>query len=330
MIGVDEAGYAPRLGPLVVTAVSVECPARTLDLYEALGPVVTKAAAPQERAGRPREADRPLAVADSKVVYRSGKGLGELERGVLAFLAAAGPRRREAEVRFPTDLALASSLDGASLDLRGLDWYAGPEEPLPLAADADDCARAALRLQEAFEGAGLGGLAFRSRVVTARELNGAFACGLNKAEALCELVASLLDGVHGGGCESDVMVDRLGGRKFYGRLLVAAFPGAAVEERACGAEESSYEVEAPSRGLTSRVSFACRAEARSLLVALASMASKYMRELFMRRLNRYFLARCPGLRPTAGYPQDAARFLADTAEFRWESGLADTLLIRER
>jgi hypothetical protein len=188
----------------------------------------------------------------------------------------------------------------------------------------------ALRLRDSFDGAGLGPLAFRSRVVTARELNGLIARGLNKAEALCEFVASLLDGAHPDGCESDVMVDRLGGRKFYGPLLAVAFPGAAVEERSCDAEESIYEVEAPSRGLRTRVSFACGAEARSLLVALASMVSKYVRELFMRRLNRYFLARCPGLRPTAGYPVDAGRFLAETAELRGDSGLADALLIRAR
>ena len=78
------------------------------------------------------------------------------------------------------------------------------------------------------------------------------------------------------------------------------------------------------------VAFACRAESLSMLVALASMISKYVRELFMKRLNRWFAARLPGLRPTAGYPVDGARFLDDTAEFRARAGIADEDLVRSR
>lgn len=50
-----------------------------------------------------------------------------------------------------------------------------------------------------------------------------------------------------------------------------------------------------------------------LPAALASMASKYLRELAMGALNDFWGKRLPGLQPTAGYPRDAKRFSADIA-----------------
>jgi ribonuclease HII len=44
-------------------------------------------------------------------------------------------------------------------------------------------------------------------------------------------------------------------------------------------------------------------------VALASMVSKYTREVMMREFNRFWQQHIPDLKPTAGYPADAARFL---------------------
>jgi hypothetical protein len=40
------------------------------------------------------------------------------------------------------------------------------------------------------------------------------------------------------------------------------------------------------------------------------MASKYLREVLMLEFNRFWLEQVPDLRPTAGYPGDAARFFA--------------------
>ena len=51
-----------------------------------------------------------------------------------------------------------------------------------------------------------------------------------------------------------------------------------------------------------------RADALDGLVALASIVSKAVREHWMDAFNAHWQARMPGLRPTAGYPVDAARF----------------------
>ncbi|MGC8644023.1 MAG: hypothetical protein ACP5XB_29540, partial [Isosphaeraceae bacterium] len=44
------------------------------------------------------------------------------------------------------------------------------------------------------------------------------------------------------------------------------------------------------------------------LVALASIVSKTLREVWMDAFNAFWTSRLPGLKSTAGYPVDAARF----------------------
>ena len=51
-----------------------------------------------------------------------------------------------------------------------------------------------------------------------------------------------------------------------------------------------------------------RADTEHFCVALASMASKYLRELLMLEFNRFWQSHVADLKPTAGYPGDAARF----------------------
>src|SRR5437588_4915474 len=100
LIGTDEAGYGPNLGPLVVSATvwRVEDSPRGVDLYERLYPAVTKdpcdASDPREPSrndaeAKPRPATR-LWIADSKVVYRPAQGLAALELGVQAALGCCG------------------------------------------------------------------------------------------------------------------------------------------------------------------------------------------------------------------------------------------------
>lgn len=61
------------------------------------------------------------------------------------------------------------------------------------------------------------------------------------------------------------------------------------------------------------VSFEVSADERHLPVSLASMVSKYIRELLVECMNRYFSAMSPDLKPTAGYWTDGLRFLDDLA-----------------
>lgn len=352
--GIDEAGYAPRLGPLAVTAWFMRCRAVGDDLYRLLAPVVVRPG--RGKGGARRES--LIEVGDSKAVYSPRRGLARLETGVLTFLGAVLPEARETgglrrgPGEWPkaaeglTDLGLISRLtsssSGPGCDLSGLEWYGGPPEALPVEASRGAVEEASGRLREKLASAGVCHDSVRSRLVTAAELNSLVAAGLNKAEVLLEVVRGLLSetGTREGPSHvpvcGTVTVDRLGGRLDYRGLLAGAFPGAEVEELSRTSSGSSYRVRLVMSGeggglrTDLRVLFASKADASSFPVGLASMVSKYLRELLMRRLNRFFTSRMAGLAPTAGYPVDAARFLDETAGLRKRAGIDDEKLIRVR
>jgi ribonuclease HII len=321
LIGTDEAGYGPNLGPLVITATVWRVPdeeAAAADLYRLLRGGVARRA---PRAGPPRRA----VIADSKAIYSPQHGLALLETGVLALLGAAGARPDG--WRACWDLLTGDSAAGPSGP-----WYDGYDVALPVAADAATVARQAARLSRALAAADVTIAQVRSRAVFPAEFNRRVAAD-NKATALSELtlelVAGLLDELLDGLPPGPVTVlcDKHGGRNSYGRLLQRQFPDALVEHYGEGRAESVYRFGPASR----RVEFRFRAGGEQALpVAAASMASKYLRELAMAPFNAFWCARVPDLRPTAGYPGDSRRFKRHIAAAQAELGVADDLLWRWR
>ena len=79
LIGMDEAGLGPNLGPFVVAVTVWEVPGTPgdFDFWTAFDTVLTCA---------PSSCDRRLHVADSKQVFQPGRGLASLERGVQSAL----------------------------------------------------------------------------------------------------------------------------------------------------------------------------------------------------------------------------------------------------
>ena len=72
---------------------------------------------------------------------------------------------------------------------------------------------------------------------------------------------------------------------------------------------SDYLLESIGRPSQSmRVRFEVDGDALHFPVALASMVSKYTRELLMARFKAWFATRAPQIKPTAGYGRDAKRF----------------------
>ena len=114
--------------------------------------------------------------------------------------------------------------------------------------------------------------------------------------------------------------DKHGGRHYYFGRLVDAFPEARVERFVETPLLSRYAVSDSNHLL--EVSFRPKADADDGLVALASMVSKTLRELWMDVFNDYWSRRIPGIKRTAGYPTDAARFRAqieaEAARMGWE------------
>jgi ribonuclease HII len=311
VIGTDEAGYGPNLGPLVIAASAWSVPDGTgeVDLYELLRDAVSAEAD-----------DQRLHLADSKVVYQPGKGLAALERGVLAALAAldGGPATfRQAFCR---------TADAIESDLDALPWHSTYDESLPLAATADEVAEGAARLGQSLARSGVKLMALRAVIVFPARFNALARRDSSKGETLTQLTLTLARSLLAElpPAPAHLVCDKHGGRNRYAAHLQAVFDEF-VRVRTEGREESRYEWGQDERRV--EASFRCRSE-RFLPAALASMLAKYLRELSMRAFNAFWLAQSPGLKPTAGYPQDARRFKAEIAELQQKLQVADDVLWR--
>ena len=76
--------------------------------------------------------------------------------------------------------------------------------------------------------------------------------------------------------------------------------------------------------------FLRKGRVQCLPVAAASMLSKYLREMLMRRFNAFWKIHVPDLTPTAGYYNDGLRFLRDIQAKRSEMQIVDDFLVRSR
>ncbi len=320
IIGTDEAGYGPNLGPLVISATlwrTAGVP-KLCDFYELLAPAVT----------RTRQASDTsmvgVTMADSKVLYRAGQGLGLLERGVLAAIESTGRGVRSWRGAWR---ALAPE---AVPELELAPWYVEFDDiTAPLAADPVDVAQATQALRNAWASSGLSLLAVSSRVVFPAEFNRLVALYGGKGEVLSrltvELVADQLARV-----EQEpalAICDKHGGRNRYGELLQRRFPDCLIEVAGESRRASVYRWgPKPNRR---EVQFCAKGE-EHLPVALASMASKYLREIAMLAFNQFWERCVPGLCHTAGYPVDARRFRGQIAQAQRDLGIPDCVLWRER
>ena len=82
--------------------------------------------------------------------------------------------------------------------------------------------------------------------------------------------------------------------------------------------------------MPSLVRFEVEADGAFPQVGLASMLAKYLREAFMALFNEHFRRICPDVAPTAGYTQDARRWLDETRALRASHGIPDSDLVRTR
>jgi ribonuclease HII len=123
----------------------------------------------------------------------------------------------------------------------------------------------------------------------------------------------------------EVTIDRLGGRHHYLDQVKEWFPRANVKIITETAKISRYQID---DRIT--IGFLVKADQQRFSVALASMLSKYWRELIMSQFNAWFTSQLPGLKPTAGYPVDACRFWHEIEPLRKNIGLIDDDWWRQR
>jgi hypothetical protein len=303
--GIDEAGYGPNLGPMVMTAVVAESTTAVagpsgspavLDFWRDLPTTVDRAGGDPAR----------LWVDDSKAIYRGGKGRDRLELACLAAVHAAVGSLPTSHLELLKALGVDPCADAElSLWLDGrLDGSGWPTTGHREAAER----LCELRPLDPPHG-GWRIISVRSVVFAPVRFNaGLEAHGVKSGvhfDAFIRLLAPLWE-LGADGVATSVCGDKHGGRHFYLPELSRAFPDTWIDRGPEGPELSRYLIRTGRRRL--ELTLLPRAEATDGLVALASMVSKTVRELWMDAFNAYWSARVPGLRPTAGYHTDAHRF----------------------
>lgn len=316
VVGIDEAGYGPTLGPLVVAATlwNVRPQLVKADFWHLLRDSVKRAA---------RRGQSHLAVDDSKTVYNRKKGLSTLERPVLAFASAAG-------LECPTLDALLMQLGARLEQANGLPWYRDLRRPLPTDRARSKYEAVARRLLGCMLKAGVVCCGLRAEVVTEDRFNGRVAATRNKAAVVSEQVLRLIQSAADRTGDQDliVRVDRLGGRTNYRGLLSMAFPQRHVHIVEVSPDRSRYRLASANNDWF--IEFAVDADEHHLPVALASMLAKYLREVLMQGFNAYWKDRLESLRPTAGYYADARRFLAEIEPVIVAAGVPRQRFVRSR
>lgn len=273
--GIDEAGYGPTLGPLSIVSVVVD-------------------------------GDNPAAllstgVKDSKKLHDS-TNLAPLEQVVLPAIAWLTGFQ-------PDTAADCFALLGESSDLRAaVPWMEGASSlRLPVAAKSLVTWSVPDLIPRGMSGSLVQPRAYNAYLrgdhlgVDGRRFG-------NKADLEWSHIGQLLAHLHDPLAPLNTVVDRLGGRKFYREVLQTIFPNDLVVAEEESPLVSRYRIPAASHaGHT--IGFYVGGESVSPLTAIASCIAKYARELHMMLLNRYWCERLPWLKPTAGYPQDAVRWL---------------------
>ncbi len=285
IVGVDENGLGPRLGPLVVTAAVFEQPA-------------------YDRAGL-WEAAGAFGIGDSKEVG----GFGDMAR--CESIALAALRR----VGASTDSFAALLASIAARPVAELRSICPTDAPAAVAA----CWEPAIDLP-AFGGDGvaselpeaLGLVELRSEVLCPGAMNTAKALGKTKLAIDLRAMESLLFAARErAGAEVQAICGHVGGIRYYRDAF-----GRMGELLATTLEESVARSEYRVAGF-GRVLFEVDADATHLPVALASIVGKYVRELFVERLNRFYKSHAPRLQAASGYHDPvSAAFVEKTARIR--------------
>jgi ribonuclease HII len=317
--GIDEAGLGPVLGPLVVSATAFHVPDDRADesMWDLLAGAVSR---------RRSRRHTKIAIGDSKKLYnrKRANALEHLERAALAAVAT--------RKNLPTSLGklLAIIAPGAGEKAEAYPWYAGLDVPLPDSISATDASLAGNSLSAALDAAGAKLATMRCEPLFTGEFNRLIEATNNKSvvayDVTCRLVMHLWTKYGTAGLR--VHVDRQGGRTRYLPSLQRIFHGGRFKVLDESDTRSAYRVSGTTRAM--EISFSTGAEDLHLPVALASMVSKYVRELCMGMLNGFWGQYVEGLVPTAGYYVDGRRFYQEIAPAVQQLGVDPTLLYRSR
>jgi len=296
-VGIDEAGFGPILGPLVVSSTAFTVPEHLMksNMWRVLHKSVYKKK--KHLAGR-------LLITDSKKAYNRRAGTRHLNRTVLSFL-------RCIDINPSNIGGLLKILCPDSLARLGTyPWYRNTADAR-LAFHEADISIASDVLKDDMKAAGIKFLGFNSSCLDVGHFNELVTVAKNKSSVLFTAISGLIIKAfeNFGNEPLQIVIDRQGGRVRYRKILQRMFDQMDLKILYESPKKSSYELKSDSR--TMRLHFIVGADMAFLPVSLASMVSKFIRELLIENINSYFTCRCSDLKPTAGYWKDGERFIKD-------------------
>ena len=315
VLGVDEAGYGPNLGPLVV-AVSAWAVDSRLEVLDGLEPFAPEF---QAASWTPRSAFVPFG--DSKKIYQSGKGLAGLNFALRFFESIFEGKPPQKRPWF--ELGQLAQEDLSRVESHP--WYRckNPAKGLGRASQVDENSEASCRFaREKLLKLGVRLIGFRLRVLDEAYFNECVDRLGNKSDVLGHISLELAWKVLGECMDFhsfkgiEIYCDRQGGRKKYAGLISQTYERSHRESQVpfCSVVGESSKTSLYSMrhaGIATSIRFQVHGD--SLFPpAAASMVAKWARESLMERFNGYWREVVgPGLKPTAGYAVDAARFARD-------------------
>ncbi|MEM9863078.1 MAG: hypothetical protein AAF938_15895 [Myxococcota bacterium] len=295
VLGADENGLGPQLGPLVATACCIEVPN-----YERV---------------RLRDLGAAIGVTDSKQSSAFGK-MRRAEGFALALI-------ERSEGRVPESVDALLELIGPGLSKLRLPCPGGPTEAqcwsLAMALPAfDGSLDEGRKLIDELEGASLRFHRIRTTLACAGVLNAEKAHGRSKVQVDLALFEALINDARATTSEDLLAIcGMVGGIRAYARYF----------QHLEDAEE--YEAQAYRVPGVGDVRFEVKADDRHLPVAVASMVGKYVRELLMHRIVDYYRADDASLRRVSGYHDPSTKaFVAATKERRRALPIADACFFR--
>lgn len=311
LFGLDEAGYGPNLGPLVIGATAWRVNSdNEVDLYAQLSKAITGSI---DKSGR-------LTVADSKQIYKPHGSLRELERSVYSCL-----------IDLPSSWSnlLAQLQADPNVSRQALPWHEVFDIDLPVDANQVLIQNAQSLLQQALVNSNVDQPLLMARIIFPEEFNLLVERYETKGAALSDTTIRLLRSLieqTGLLDRSEVFhatLDKHGGRNRYAGLLQEFFPEHLVQPIIESRAESRYQ--------WGECTFCFRSKGESQMqVALASMIAKLLREIAMKAFNQFWVEKVPGIKPTAGYPVDAKRFKAEILSVQQELGITESIIWRSR
>ena len=306
----DEAGYGPNLGPLILAATRWKTPGPPAEthFFDALQDVVS-----QDSASRASK----LQVADSKRVNTGPDGFRALETSALSITHVL-------DSGIATFRDLWRFLSGGDVPQEPA-WFADARLDIPVKADPDVIGALSLRLRTALDREGLELAGIQCEVATANRFNQLLDDHESKGMLLSRLAFGLLRRMWSPSELHPTLFvgDKHGGRNRYDQLLAEVLDSEMIFRQSEGRALSQYRV-----GNT-ELRFQTNGE-RHFPVAVSSIVAKYLRELSMILFNRFWCDQIPDLKPTKGYPVDAARFRKEIQGVQSELGIDDRQLWRNR